>query len=57
MSSTAHTTAVAQTALHTLTSLRAVTRKTIAVRELNAAIDAAIAVAEKLLAQAEAASK
>lgn len=53
MPSTAHTTAAARTALHILRSLRAVTGKTAALKELNAAIDTAIAVAERLLAPAE----
>ena len=50
---TAHSTAAACTALHTLTSLRAVTGKTVEVRALNTAIDAAILEAERLLAEPE----
>ena len=48
---TAYTTAAARTALQTLTSLRSVTGKTREVRDLNAAIDAAIREAERLLAE------
>lgn len=49
---TAYTTAAARTALKTLTALREVTGKAAEVKALNAAIDTAIAEAEKLLAAA-----